>query len=135
MIFEKKIHNWCKLKENILNIEKNIFFNEREIWWCNCWVNIWFEENWKWENFSRPFLILKKFSKEIFLWIPLTSKIKSWKYFFEINFLNKLNKNLTKNSVLLLQSKTLSKKRLLKKIWTLDQNQFLKLKKEFKNLI
>ena len=30
-MLEKKIHNWCKIKENILKKDKNIFFNEREI--------------------------------------------------------------------------------------------------------
>lgn len=46
-------------------------------------VNIGYEEDGKNEKFERPVLILKKFNQYLILVVPLSSKIKNNKYYFE----------------------------------------------------
>jgi len=62
------------------------------------WQNIWFESNWKWDNFKRPVLILKRIWT-MFLIVSMTTKW-IWK---ENKFYYKLwNKYFNKNSFITL---------------------------------
>lgn len=45
-----------------------------EIYWCRIGLNIGVEQDGKGNNFMRPVIILKKFSNEIVLIVPLTTK-------------------------------------------------------------
>jgi mRNA interferase MazF len=94
------------------------FFYEREIWWCALGVNIGSEQDGKNESFERPVLILKKISKDL-LWVaPLTSKIV--KHDFRV-----LTKSTGEPSqVLLSQIRTISSKRLLRKIGKMKRSLF-----------
>lgn len=109
--------NWVKLKIIIhhSNIGKR-YFHEREIWWASIGANIGYEENGKNDNYERPVLILKKFNKEIFWGLPLTSKEKTGKYYFTTTHNNK------KYSVIISQLRILSSKRLLRNIRKLPKN-------------
>jgi len=86
----KKFSEWIKVKEKLHNIEENKvpFFKEGEIWWCGIGDNIGSEVNGKSKYFSRPVYILKKFSKDMFFGIALTSKVKEGSWFVRINFLH-----------------------------------------------
>jgi hypothetical protein len=80
--FIKKFSEWFKLK---IKLNKNFqppSFSEREIWNCHFGLNIGYEVNGKKSKFLRPVLVFKKISKETFLGIPLTTKLKtgSWYY-------------------------------------------------------
>ena len=79
---EKNFDQWNKEKKKIDKNNKIPFFHEWEFWWAKLWLNIWFEQNWKWYNNMRPVVIVKKFNNHVFLWIPLTSKKKNWKYYY-----------------------------------------------------
>lgn len=123
-----KFDEWNNLKKKLDKKNKNIYFKEKEIWWLSIWQNIWTEIYWKWEFFRRPVLILKKLSSNDFYWIPLTSKIKEWKYFYELEINWKIN------TLLLSEWKKFSKNRLWSKIWKIENEIFLKIKEEFKNI-
>lgn len=123
-----KFDEWNNLKKKLDKKNKNIYFKEKEIWWLSIWQNIWTEIYWKWEFFRRPVLILKKLSSNDFYWIPLTSKIKEWKYFYELEINWKIN------TLLLSEWKKFSKNRLWSKIWKIENKIFLKIKEEFKNI-
>jgi len=56
---------------------ERLFFHEREVWWCSIGSNVGFEQDGKGEDFARPVLIFKKFNKEIFWALPLSTKIKT----------------------------------------------------------
>lgn len=129
------LKKWCKIKEKISEKENDFFFHEKEIRWMNMWKNIGYEQDWKWENFLRPVLIIRKFSKNLFLWIPLTTQVKDWNYFYNFKFKNKKNNKILKNSAILVQSKSFSKKRLKDYIWMISDSDFKNIKNELRKLI
>jgi len=126
----EKIIEWTKLKIKLfIRSHKEIYFYEREIWWVSLGKNIGFEENGKNDNFERPVLVLKKFNKQIFWGLPITTKNKKSKYYCSINYNDK------EYSVILSQIRLISSKRLLRKIRKLSPDEFTKVKNRFKMLI
>lgn len=120
----KDFKQWNDLKVNINNsLNKRLFFSEREIWFCSVGENIGFEQDGKGENFLRPVLIIKKFNKEVFWGVPLTSNLKQNKYYFQIKIRNKLN------SIILSQIRLIDGKRLKYRIGILENNIFTEIKK------
>lgn len=125
------LFNWTKLKLKIHNkLDDNIvFFQEREIWWVSLGINIGSEQNGKHGNFERPVLVLKKFNKYTLWIIPITSKYKSQKYYF----------NLFLDGILycfnLSQLRLISSKRLLRKMAVLPEDKFKKIQELIKELI
>ena len=60
-INKERYNNWNNLKQDINYSElKNFYVKEKQVWYIHSWVNIWFESNWKWEDFKRPVLVIKK---------------------------------------------------------------------------
>ncbi len=120
---------WNEKKKKIQIFEKNLYPKNREIWYLSLWKNIWYESNWKWEEFKRPVLILKRIWT-MFLIVTMTTKWKNNKYYYKIdsNYFNK------ESYVTLSQIKTIDKKRFIEKIWKLSEDDFTKIKKELKNL-
>ena len=126
---KKDFDKWNKAKKELENIESDIFFNEWQIWWISLWINIKQESCWKWEKFRRPVLILKKLSSTTFIWIPLSSKVKSWTWFAEYR---QGWENLT---ALLYQIRMFDNSRFQRKIWEIDEKDFENIKKRLKNLL
>ncbi|MFH1947370.1 MAG: type II toxin-antitoxin system PemK/MazF family toxin [Candidatus Magasanikbacteria bacterium] len=120
---------WTKLKIRIHLSEPKIYFKEREIWWASLGVNIGFEQDGKNETFERPILILKIFNLDVLWILPLTSKNKTGKYYFQIEHNNK------KYSIILSQLRLVSSKRLLRKIRKISPEEFVKIKEKIKCLI
>lgn len=99
---EKDFDKWNNLKKSLENKNSNILFKEWDIWWISVWLNIQEESCWKWENYRRPVLIIKKLSNNNCIWIPLSSKYKDWTWFsrFDLQGIEKdcfivLNKNVS----------------------------------------
>ncbi|MBI2454104.1 MAG: type II toxin-antitoxin system PemK/MazF family toxin [Parcubacteria group bacterium] len=127
---KKDFKKWHKVKQYIHNAGGRLFYHEREIWWCSIGSNVGFEQDGKGENFSRPVLIIKGFSKEVFLCIPLTTKLKEGKYYHEVNL-----KDGIKRKVILSQIRLVDAKRLVDKVAVLDTEQFNKIKQAIIRLI
>lgn len=127
---EKDMELWHDMKLKLSKNNKVLFFREWQIWFISMWLNVWFEENWKNYNFSRPVLILKKFSKYVFLWIPTTTSKKEWKFY---EYLWEINQK--QNYLLLSQIRLYSTKRLLSHIWWVSKNKLLEIKQKIKKLI
>jgi mRNA-degrading endonuclease toxin of MazEF toxin-antitoxin module len=126
---DKDFDNWNELKK-ILNEKQNTpFANSREIWWCSIGVNIGTEEDGKNELFERPIIILRVLNKNTLRIAPLTSKEKSDKHNFTISYNNRTG------SVILSQIKTISTKRLSRKMARLDKKQYEKLMDKIRNVI
>ncbi|PIT87804.1 MAG: hypothetical protein COU31_01085 [Candidatus Magasanikbacteria bacterium CG10_big_fil_rev_8_21_14_0_10_40_10] len=123
--------NWTKLKIRIHfnKSNKQPYFKEREIWWASLGVNIGYEQDGKNNNFERPVLILKKFGPEILWVVPLTSKTKSHFLYYQFNYNHK------NYSVILSQIRTISRKRLLRKIRTFPEKDFNQIKRKIENLL
>ena len=127
---QKKFDDWNNLKQKINKKNNIIYFREWQVWYINMWINIWYEEDWKKENSSRPVLILKKFSKDTFLGISTTSIEKKWKFYFNIWEINKIN-----NFLILSQVRLYSSKRLLSHIWWISIEMLKNVKKKISKLI
>jgi len=123
---------WSNLKQNINSTDESKipYFREWQVWFISMWLNIGYEEDWKNEDYSRPVLILKKFSKDVFLWLPTTSIPKTWKFYYDIWEVNWIN-----NFVILSQIKLYSSKRLLSRIWWKNKEMLIDIKKKISKLI
>jgi len=126
---QKNFDKWNELKKELENKNSNIFFKQWDIWWISLWLNIKNESCWKWENFRRPVLILKKLSGDSFIGIPLSTKIKNGSWF--ANYFHKWEKL----TALLYQIRMFNKIRFQRKIWEMDEKDFLEIKKRLKFLL
>lgn len=118
--YQKNFDGWNCLKKKIdkENVQRDLYFYEREVWWCTLGVNIGIESDGKNENFERPVLIIKKFNGEMIWVLPLTSKEKIGEFFHRIDHDSGIS------WVNLSQIKTISTKRLLRKIGMISEKEF-----------
>ena len=115
---EKEYDDWNKLKKDLSTKKSNVFFHEREIWFCSLGKNIGYEEDGKNELFERPILVIRKFNNEIFLAIPLTSSKKDNKYYHQYRLSGK------NYAGILSQIRLLDSKRLSRKIGMIGESDF-----------
>jgi len=126
--FQNSYEKWNSLKQEI-NKKNGILFRERDILFISMGQNIGYEQYGKGEDFLRPVVVIKKFSKNLFLGIPLSSQLKKGYFFHNITFKERVN------TALLLQSKTFDSKRIKYRLATLSEEQFNKLVEEFCRIV
>lgn len=128
----KRFASWTKLKYklHVAELEEPVYFYEREIWWCALGVNIGFEQDGKNENFERPVLILRKFNEYMVWVLPLTSKDKKDSQFYQETEYEE-----GRFFVILSQIRTISSKRLLRKIRTLPEEEFTQVREKVKGFL
>ena len=118
----KPFDQWNALKKKIdeCTIDTSLFFHEREVWWCAMGINIGVETDGKNEHFERPVLILRKFNG-LMLWVlPLTSKEHPGIHFQSITHSKGVS------YACISQLRTISSKRLLRKIGMISDDEFLR---------
>jgi len=115
MQMEKDFWTWHSKKEKVDKKETRVFFHEREIWFCHLGTNVGFEQDGKGENFGRPVIVFRKFNKEVFWGIPLTTREKGGKFYFPITMGDD-----EPRKAILSQLRLLDAKRLYQKISTID---------------
>ena len=126
----KNFDQWNEVKKKIHGQKPRVFYHEREVWWCSLGVNVGSEQDGTGKNFDRPVLILKGFNSEVFVALALTGKKKEGKFYF---YLGKIEDR--DASAVLSQIRLIDTKRLIRKVSTLDEGLFLKLKSALKALI
>jgi len=109
---------WNQLKKELNQLNRPIYFKQREIWWASLGKNLGHEQDGKNTLFERLVLIIRKFNLRIFLAVPLTSSIKKNDY-YQPYILQKKHFSAILSQVRLLDSKCLQRK-----IATLDRHQF-----------
>ena len=109
---------WYKLKSEIERRPAQERFHQREIWWCSFGANIGFEEDGKNSQFERAVLIIRKFNKELFLGVPLTTKRKDNRFYHPITIGDQLG------SVMVSQVRVLSSRRLGRKLTRIGKKSF-----------
>lgn len=80
----KDFDRWNEVKKHV-DLRRNteqIYFKERDVWWCSLGINIGDEENGKGVISQRPILVLRKFNARIFLGIPMSTKLKPQNPFY-----------------------------------------------------
>ena len=125
----KKFDEWNEVKQKVEKKEKISIPKEREVYWASIGENIGFEQNGKSELFTRPVLVLKRFTKNMFFGIPLSSQIKQGSFFYDFQLDGE------KSNALLVQARLYDTKRLEKKIGMISKEDFQNLKKKFGELI
>lgn len=117
--------DWCKITIFLATKTNSPLFKEGEIWWCHIGINLGVEIFGKGPQLSRPVLIFKKLSSDSFLAVPLTtqSKIRSW-YVPIQSGRSGARTNFG-------QIKVLDRKRLIRRISVLNDNDFQKIKVAF----
>jgi mRNA interferase MazF len=125
----KKFDEWNKLKIKLHENHKEQYFKERDVFWVSIGVNIGYEQDGKGEIFSRPVLIMKKYSKNIFFGIPLSTQIKNGSFFFDFELDGQ------KSNALLVQARIYDAKRLENKIGKISKDDFKRLKTKLRELL
>ena len=121
---------WNEIKKALSRENKMLHFNQKEIFMTYVGKNIGFEQNGdKNQNFLRPMLVYKKFSKNLFLGIPLTTTQRDGKFYH--SFIFKDNKIST---ALLSQIKLVDSKRCKYRMGQIKDEDFKKLILKFKKL-
>ena len=125
-----KLNNWNDVKQNTQKTNKKVYFKERDIFWLKIGENIGFEQNGKGDKFQRPVLVVKRYTNDMFLGIPLSTTQREGSFYFQFTFLeDKIS------TALLVQHKLFSSKRFIKKIGKINENDFKELKKKLYDLI
>lgn len=87
--YTKDFAGWSLLKEQVHDQTKPRTFNRREVWWCTVGVNVGHEVDGKNAVYNRPVLIVRKFNKNTFWGVPLTSQLHDSPYHYPITFRGK----------------------------------------------
>lgn len=104
-------------------------FREREVWWCSLGVNVGDEQDGKGQSFTRPVLVLKKFNRNIFMGVPLSTQLKDNPFYHRIFFKG------IEQSVLLSQLRILDVKRFRDKMGDLPSQEVEKIKEKLRKLV
>lgn len=115
-----------KMRQHIQRVTPLI--NEGEIWWAAVGKNVGIEINGKSENFSRPVIIYKKFSRLGFLAIPLTSRPHNSNWYVPFIFQN------MESYAALAQIRIMSVHRLYGRMGKMTASDFKSVKEGFKKL-
>jgi mRNA interferase MazF len=113
-MFLKNFTNWFTLKPKLEDKIPKILVKERDIIWCHFGENVGCEESGKGEMFLRPVLIIRKFNADLFLVVPLTSKVKDNQYYVKYTIHNQ------EYCAMISQITTVDRKRFRNKIYQID---------------
>jgi mRNA interferase MazF len=125
----KNFDEWNSRKKLIDLNSESPDFHEREMWWCAIGVNVGSEQHSQTKDFSRPVVIVKKFTRDICLTLPLTTKIKK-----DESFRVRFNVYGVENDALILQMRVLDRKRLIRKIDVVSKKDFARIIKAIREL-
>lgn len=128
----KDFDNWNKEKQVIheRTLEEEFFYRAREMWWCSLGVNVGFEQDGTGQGYERPVLILKGFSRQVCLVIPMTTSLKTNPYHVSLGLVDG-----RQSSAIISQLRLIDTKRLSNKIGLLDQAVFETIRKAVKDLL
>jgi mRNA-degrading endonuclease toxin of MazEF toxin-antitoxin module len=120
-----KIHfdAWNAEKKELHIRQEISLFHEREVWWCALGSNIGSEQDGKNDLFERPVVVFKKYNKDQLLILPITSSEKESRYRIPIKSIGTYSG--VRSSVIISQMRTISSKRLLRKIGMVSIKEYL----------
>ncbi len=128
----KDFDTWNEQKKILQIIDQTLIeFAEREIWWTALGKNIGDEEDGKNHNFERPVLVLRKFSKNTLVIVPLTSQEKDE----HSPFYFKLSSPDQRSYLILSQIRLISSKRLLRKMYRISKTELENIRNAVNDLI
>jgi len=125
----KDFDGWNIQKKITDSAENKKTFHEREVWFIKVGENVGFEQNGKGGEFLRPVIVYRKFSKNVFLGIPLTKTIKEGKFYCSFDFKGQTS------VAILSQIRLFDSKRLSYSTGRMSQGDYGKLKEKLIELI
>lgn len=126
----KQFDEWNDTKKTVHKKTEAAHFREREIYISTLGSNVGFEQDGKGDDFVRPVLVVRKFSKYSFIGIPLTSVAKDDIFHYCFSFVEGKN-----SYAILSQVRLFDAKRLERKMGTICESDFAKLKVKLKELM
>ncbi len=126
---EKDYEGWHRLKTKLNAQAQAPTIHEREIWWCSIGANIGEEMEGKSELFSRPVLVVRKFSQRRFLGAPTTTKVKDYPFYHPFQFHGKAQ------CLVLSQLRVWDSRRLTRKMGEVSPKQFGEIREALKALL
>jgi mRNA interferase MazF len=126
----KDYSRWMPVKANLNNIPKRPTFHEGDVLWVCVGENVGFEQDGKGNLFARPVVVIVKYNKELFLGVPLTSKPKEGRYYYQFDLRGKIS------SAILSQVRAVDSSRISgKRIGIISHKDLRLLKNKLKELI
>lgn len=125
----KNFDSWNKRKKEINELEPN-FYHEREIRWCSLGINVGFEQDGTDGTYRRPVLILKGFSRNVCLIVPLTTSKRKNLYHIHIGKVEG-----REAFVITSQIRLIDTKRLHDRLAIINENKFEEIRKTIRDLI
>lgn len=116
---KKDFDRWNGEKKILDQDHRAVEFHEREIWWCSIGVNVGSEQHSQSDDFSRPVVIVRRFTSDVFWSIPLTTKVKEG-----VSFRVRIVVDGVPNDALVLQMRAHDRKRLKRKIGVMTKEDF-----------
>jgi mRNA interferase MazF len=114
----KDFDRWNDTKKHMDTMgTSNVIFHEREIWWCAIGLNVGDEQDGKNELYERPVLVIKKFNARLAWVLPMTTVIKTGKYYHTLHYDNR------DFAVILSQMRIISSKRFLRFVRKISPGQ------------
>jgi mRNA interferase MazF len=125
----KDFDGWNGIKKIVDNESQNKLYHKREVWWCYLGTNVGFEQDGTGNDRMRPVLILRGFSPQVCIVLPLTTSKKENPYHV---FIGEVGKK--EASVIISQIKLIDTKRLVDKIGFINTEIFETIRKAVKDL-
>lgn len=126
----KKDFDAWNTEKKIIDTSTAKLYHARDIWWCSLGLNIGFEQDGTGKNHQRPVLILKGFSKQVCLVIPLTTSQKKNNYHVGLGTIDD-----KESFAIISQLRLIDTRRLINKIAVLDKKRFEEIRKAAKDLL
>ncbi len=130
-LVQKDFEGWHTRKSSIHSSGVRPNFHAREVWFISMGVNIGFEQDGKGSDYLRPVLVVRKFDKETFWGVALTSRSKSGVHYF--TFSHRGGGRLSTAN--LSQLKLIDSKRLRYQVGAISEDNFIELKKRLIDLL
>jgi len=124
------LDEWSLVKKKITTCERRLpYFKEGEVWWCMLGENVGVEVNGKGSRYTRPVIIMRKFSQHSFFALPLTTKRRFGSWYVSFRYREILQ------TAMLSQSQTVSAIRLDRRIGMLAKRDLKKVQEALLRLL
>ncbi len=127
---EKDFDAWNEKKKEIHGKGESRYYRAREVWWCSLGVNVGFEQDGTGNNGERPVLILKAFSRQVCLVLPLTSSTKENAYHVALGEIEG-----RQAFAIMSQLRLIDTRRLINRIHIVDEQLFEEVRKTAKEIL
>ena len=126
----KNFDGWNTKKKQIETESTAVFCHEREVWWCALGVNVGFEQDGSEDGHRRPVVVLKGFSAQTCLVIPLTTSNHDHPMRPSVGLVNRKEAR-----AMLSQMRVIDTKRFVSKIGYISREAFDRIRKTAKELL